>query len=313
MIKNIINEIVTKCLNSYINENVLLKEDHVNIINNMGGMINLIDKFWESPDDVWWVKIEQRAKDAIKYGKRHNIPDKKKNPHMWRSIYDLYPIDGTKRENHIGYAIIRGRTKEECINSLKNLNVHLNSFWAHREGTNVIPSNGNMDALIYICNKYFARAYVSINKRSMKQSIDKARKWKGSDNIKKKPLFRWIDPKTNKIYDRQFHHAVGQIKSGNDGVVDWNKVRPLALVDCDIDDIKAQESLRQLFQNNKCNIYFDGASHDGWHFIIDTHGKDLQNEFNAIAQNYPSQNKPGDPPILQKQDAYEMLYSPIGI
>jgi hypothetical protein len=78
----------------------------------------------------------------------------------------------------------------------------------------------------------------------------------------------------------------------------------LALVDCDIDDIKAQESLRQLFQNNKCNIYFDGASHDGWHFIIDTHGKDLQNEFNAIAQNYPSQNKPGDPPILQKQDAY---------
>ena len=52
-----------------------LMEDHLKIVDNIDDIISLIDEYWESPDDAWWIKIESRLKDFKGYNRRN--PKKK--------------------------------------------------------------------------------------------------------------------------------------------------------------------------------------------------------------------------------------------
>ena len=285
-------DFIRKILKEEINKFVIL-EAHLKKVDNLSDMANFVLSTWTSPNDVWWVKIEQRFKDFKKY----NIRNGGKMLKRWERVKGP---DGTGRENHVGYVIVRGRTKEDAVKSIYDAVVHLNPWAAKVTGTKTMYSNGRGEAIIQACNTFFARAYITINSREMNKTIKRAK----AD--KKLGLFR----------GREFHHRVGQAKSGVDNTgVDWGKLRPYGLVDCDVDNTQAQAWLENYFVSKGVNIRIKKPSHDGMHYIIsiDDGNKCDWNYINKyMEKNYQCPNRPGDPPVLFKPDANIMLYSNIG-
>ena len=267
---------------------MLIDESHLKVVDNIDEVVKLLESGWKSGDDVWWVKIEARLKDYKKYNMRN--PNRK--PKWWKQVNGP---DGTKRENHVGYVIVRGATKEACVRSLKNAVVHLNPWAARQIGSKTIYSNGNAEAIRMVCNNFFARAYITINSRSMQSTIDKAR------DDKKNGLFR----------GREFHHRVGQSRSGIDSSgVNWTVNRPLGLIDCDVDDVQAQTELENYLASQGVKPLLKRPSHDGMHYIIKiSDGEKLDFSF---MDKYSSGNRAGDPNVLFKPDANLLLYSAIG-
>lgn len=285
-------DLIKKILKEELNKFIIL-EAHLKEVDNLSDMANFVSSTWSSPNDVWWIKIEQRFKDFKKYNIRHGGKMLKR----WQRVQGP---DGTSRENHVGYVIVRGRTKEDAVNSIYNAVVHLNPWAAKVMKTKNMYSNGRGEAILQVCNTFFARAYITINSREMDATIDRARKDK---QIK---LFR----------GREFHHRVGQARIGVDkSGVDWSKQRPYGLVDCDVDNIQAQTWLESYFAQKGVNVKMKKPSHDGMHYIIsiDDGNKcdwDYINKY--MSRNYHCPNRPGDPPVLFKPDANIMLYSNIG-
>ena len=279
--KKELKEIFNECTKELI-------EEHVNIVRNFNSAAKIIEQQWTSPDDFWWVKIEQRYKDFRSYnGRRNDIQFK-----FWKQINK---IDGTDRENHVGYAIIRGNSKESAVKCLKNITVHLNPWAAKSYGQDIVTSEGNSFAIIDVCNLFYARAYMTINKRSLKTTVAKAR------DSKSKGMFKM----------REFHHAAGQMKVGNDGTHNWEQERPWTLIDCDIDDTVQQQKLEQFLADNGIKIDGMDMSHDGKHYYIsDPRVRTL--DFSPFL-NAQTNNRPGDPAVLAKGDASMLLYSPCGI
>ena len=269
----------------------VLYEDHLKVVDNISDIVDLIGQQWTSPDDVWWIKIEARLKDYMNYNRRN---DKKRNfrKKWWSRVNGS---DGTRRENHVGYVIVRGRTKEACQDSIRNAVVHLNPWAAREFGTNTVYSNGNAEALKTVCHNFFARSYITINRRSMKKTINISRL------DKQKGLFK----------GREFHHRVGQTRTGTDSSgVNWEIERPLGLIDCDIDDAKAQAELDNYLKQNNVQIYLRKPSHDGMHYIVaidDVKGLDF-----SFLDKYATNNRPGDPNVLFKPDANIIVYSAVG-
>lgn len=273
-----------------IRENIqmLIDESHLKVVDNIDEVVKLLESGWKSGDDVWWVKIEARLKDYKKYNMRN--PNRK--PKWWKQVNGP---DGTKRENHVGYVIVRGATKEACVRSLKNAVVHLNPWAARQIGSKTVYSNGNAEAIRMVCNNFFARAYITINSRSMQNTIDKAR------DDKKNGLFR----------GREFHHRVGQSRSGIDpSGVNWTVNRPLGLIDCDVDDVQAQQELDNYLASKGIQPLFRKPSHDGMHYVIKI--KDAEGLDFSFMDKYATGNRAGDPNVLFKPDANLLLYSAIG-
>jgi len=285
-----VSNIIRECINDYIN---LITEVHLQEVDNISDIVNFISSTWSSPNDMWWIKIDQRKKDWIKRNKRN--PNTA--PKMWGSVGGS---DGTGRENHVGYAIVRGKTKEEAIRSLQYAVVHLNPWAAKRLHTEKLYSNGGCEAIKMACNYFFARAYVTINSRDIDATV------KRSKQDKKMGMFK----------TREFHHRAGQAKSGVDASgTDWSQIRKYGLVDCDVDDPQAQSWLESYFTGKGVTIHFKRPSHDGMHYFI-TVADSKKCDWNYInkymEKNFHTQNRPGDPPILFKPDANAMLYSNIG-
>ena len=268
-----------------------LMEDHLKIVDNIDDIISLIDEYWESPDDAWWIKIESRLKDFKGYNRRNP----KKKPKFWKQVNGP---DGTKRENHVGYVIVRGATKEACIRSLKNAVVHLNPWAARIIHSRIMYSNGNADAIRQVCRFFFARAYITINKRSLQSTIDRSR----------------LDKQTGMFKGREFHHRIGQTRTGIDSAgVNWSINRPLGLIDCDIDNVQAQKELDDYLKKNNVRVLLRKQSHDGMHYVISI--KDAENlDFSFLNNNrrYVTNNRPNDPSVLFKPDANLLLYSAVG-
>ena len=289
-----INNIIRECINDYVN---LITEVHLQEVDNISDIENFILSTWSSPSDMWWIKIDSRKKDFISRNKRNaGVPGYKEK--WWKSVGGA---DGTGRENHVGYAIIRGRTKEDAINSLKNAVVHLNPWAAsYMDDVNEMYSNGRGEAIIQACNFFFARAYITINSREMDATIDRARQ----------------DKKIGLFKGREFHHRVGQARTGVDkSGTNWGKKRPLGLVDCDVDNAQAQAWLENYFAQKGVTIEEKRQSHDGMHYIIsidDGNKCDWKYINRYMEQNYNCPNRPGDPPVLFKPDANIMLYSNVG-
>lgn len=288
-----INNIIRECINDYVN---LITEVHLQEVDNISDIENFILSTWSSPSDMWWIKIDSRKKDFISRNKRNaGVPGYKEK--WWKSVGGA---DGTGRENHVGYAIIRGRTKEDAINSLKNAVVHLNPWCAKFVGSDKLYSNGNCEGIREACRRFFARAYITINHRDMDATIERARE------DKKKGLFK----------GREFHHRAGQARTGVDASgKNWEQERIYGLVDCDVDNAQAQTWLESYFAQKGVTIHFKKPSFDGMHYIITiTDGKkcdwDYINKY--MEKNYSTRNRPGDPPVLFKPDANAMLYSKVG-
>ena len=280
LIDNILNEAIG-----------VLLEDHLAVVDNIDKIINMVGETWKSPDDVWWIKFDSRLKDFKNYNKRN--PNK---PNKWWTFQDK--TDSTRRENHVGYVIVRGVTKEACQDSIRNAVVHLNPWAAKQMGTSSVYSNGNADAIKTVCNTFFARAYITINSRSMSHTIQKARMDKNN-------------PYHNPFKGREFHHRVGQARTGMDGSgVNWSVLRPYGLVDCDVDNPQAQAELEQYFKDNGVEIKMKRQSHDGMHYIISIEqAKNLNFDF---MNKYSTNNRRGDPNVLFKPDANIIVYSPVG-
>lgn len=277
-------------LNRIIRESIeeLINESHLKVVDNINDIADMIGNNWKSGDDVWWVKIEARLKDYKKYNMRN--PNRK--PKWWKRVDGP---DGTKRENHVGYVIVRGATRDACVRSLKNAVVHLNPWAARKIGSKVVYSNGNAEAIKMVCNYFFARAYITINSRSIQGTVDKAR------DDKKNGLFK----------GREFHHRVGQGRTGVDASgVNWTVNRPLGLIDCDVDDDHAQQELDNYLASKGIQPLFRKPSHDGMHYVIKI--KDAEGLDFSFMDKYATGNKAGDPNVLFKPDANLLLYSAIG-
>ena len=285
-------DLIRKIIKEEINK-FIISEAHLKKVDNIKSMVNFVAKRWTSPNDVWWIKIEQRLKDFKKFNKRRGKREKE-----WKR--ENGP-DGTSRENHVGYVIVRGNTKEDAINSILNAVVHLNPWAAsYMDDVNEMYSNGRGEAIIQACNFFFARAYITINSREMDATIDRARQ----------------DKKIGLFKGREFHHRVGQARTGIDkSGTNWGKKRPLGLVDCDVDNAQAQAWLENYFSQKGVTIEEKRQSHDGMHYIIsidDGNKCDWKYINRYMEQNYNCPNRPGDPPVLFKPDANIMLYSNVG-
>jgi hypothetical protein len=285
---NLIETIIKEEINKF-----LISETHVKEVDNFKEMADFVSETWSSPDDVWWIKIEQRFKDFKKYNMRHGGKMLKR----WERVKGP---DGTGRENHVGYVIVRGNTKEDAVNSILNAVVHLNPWAAKVMKTKNMYSNGRGEAILQVCNIFFARAYITINSRGMGSTIARARQ----------------DKKIGMFRGREFHHRVGQARTGVDkSGVDWSKLRPYGLVDCDVDNAQAQAWLENYFAGKGVKIMKKKPSHDGMHYIIsieDGNKCDWDYINRYMAKNYNCPNRPGDPPVLFKPDANIMLYSNVG-
>jgi len=285
--ENIVKQLIENIVKERLSE--ILHEEHLKVVDNISEIIDLIGQYWTSPDDMWWINIDSRKKDFRNFNKRET------NKHNQKWFSRVNRTDGTHRENHVGYVLVRGRTKEAAQNSLRNCVVHLNPWAADMCGTDAVYSNGNAEALKIVCNRFFARSYITINKRSIKKIIHISRL------DKTKGLFK----------GREFHHRAGQIKSGIDSSgVDWGKEYPLGLIDCDIDIPQAHRELENYLSQNNVHIIKKRQSHDGMHYIVpitDVQGLDF-----SFMDKYATNNRPGDPNVLFKPDAKIPVYSAIG-
>lgn len=258
--------------------------EHVDEIYQLNTAISLIEKQWESPDDFWYVYISQRKKDNLQnFHKNHNS-------------------DGSKNfgVNYIAYGIVSGNSKEEAIECLKHIRMNINGTYQTMISNGgrivkTIDSPRELSAVIYLCNKFNARCYMTINKRSMNQTTAYA------DSLQKRGLER----------GREFQFAAGQQKTKDDSVVKWTEVRPWGLIDCDIDDPQAQAELEAYLDRNNIKYEIKYESHDGMHYLFSN--RDAQKiDFSYFDRKYRPKNAPrrqSDPMVLFKADACLLLYS----
>lgn len=264
--------------------------EHVNEIYNVNAGIKLIDAQWESPDDFWYIYITQRRKDnRDTFVKNHNASGSK-----------------TFGDNYIAYGIVQGNTKDEAIECLKNIKMNIN-----REYYDKISNKGNIvtsvestsfpiQSIVMLCNKFNARCYMAVNKRSMSETTGYA------DSLKRRGIER----------GREFQFAAGRKMVNNDPTNDWKKKRPYGLIDCDIDNPQAQKELEDLLAQNNIPIFDKYQSHDGMHYVLNSRDAERL-DFTRFDRVYRKGNaaptrRNSDPMVLFKGDACILLYSACG-
>ena len=255
--------------------------EHVNILNGVKLAEDIIREEWTSPDDFWFIQITQRKKDFRNYNARHGGTSK-----WWNRVPS---IDGSSRENFAGYGIVQGNTVDEAVNSLKNVTVKLNDWAAKIIGTPTVPSNGAIEGVISVCDKLWARAYMTINKRSMSLI----------QGLVKKDVARGRGLRSFEKHSSEPYTGYGS-----------EKTHPMTLIDNDIDDQKAWDDMEKLVKSKGYTPFRSTLSHDGKHFLYKT--PDIEKIDFSQFNRYSTNNKPGDPPVLVKRDAKIILYSPCG-
>lgn len=260
--------------------------EHVNEIWQLDTAIQLIDKQWQSPDDFWYVYIAQRGKDNL--GTFHKIGNNDNSAKF--------------RVNFIGYGVVSGNTKNEAIDNLKHIKMTINRSYQDKisnKGRIVkeIESPRDLSAITFLCNKFNARCYMTINKRSMTDATNYA------NSLKQ----RGREP------GAEFQFAAGRQMDKDDANVKWTQVRPWGLIDCDIDDKQAQQELEQFLAKNGITPEAKYESHDGMHYLFSTRDAQRLN-YDYFDKKY--RNNTGrrntDPMVLFKGDACMLLYSACG-
>lgn len=276
-------------------EKDILKE-HLDIVNNQSTFESIIREQWETPDDFWYVCIDSRVKDFISRKVFHPYYIRKK-PRSVKMFHKIGDVDKRfhydRKHNTVGYVIIKGDTVDDAINSLKNPIVHFLPWAQEKVKRETYSSNdGKMKAIIKTCNHFFARAYVSINKRSFsyceKNSNGDEATFR-SIALKSYTKFPWNqNPKNGKL--------------------------PWQMIDCDIDTVEGQKKMEDyLAKNYDFDISINSASHDGRHYIIKNPlpGNKTVHFPDELGQDKSDTSKDGHP-ILVKKDGFILLYSPCG-
>ena len=278
--------------------NYILKEsikksmltEHVDEIFNLETAIDLINKQWESPDDFWYVYLSQRKKDNMAtFVKNHGNAGSR-----------------NFRVNFIAYGIVSGNTKEEAINSLKNIKMFINSDYQDQVSnkqkriSSITSSSYPLQSVIFLCNKFNARCYMTVNKRSTNETNTYAQ------DLKNRGLEK----------NREFQFAAGRQMIQNDPTNNWKEKRPYGIIDCDIDDSDAQRRLEDFLKRNNVEIFKKYPSHDGMHYVIPNRAAE-QLDFSWLDRRYRPQNaqqtrRASDPMVLFKGDACILLYSACG-
>lgn len=280
------NDILNKARNIYITESQLSRilaengmiDEHIAVIDNSKDVEKLISMQWTSPDDYWFIQVTQRKKDFRNYNKRHGG-----NSKWWNRVQG---VDGTSRENFAGYGVVKGNTLQDAIDCLHNIKIKLNPWAAQIIGQNEVKSNGGMEAIYDICNKLWARAYITINKRSMSRT----------QKIAQKGGLRAFEKESSRNHrDAQYY--------------------PWSMIDMDIDDPNAASDTDSALSKLKINPAIRHSSHDGTHYFFDN--RDIMKysehspEFSPIARKYAASKQPGEA-FTMKEDAKMIIYSPCG-
>ena len=229
--------------------------EHVDTVNNIEIAKKIIMDNWKSPDDYWFVSIVQRYKDNYNVLDNTNKPIFVKQKNYSSSDYEM------GKKNFIGYCIIMGNTVDEAVNSLLNPTIYVFNLWAKNFNMqNTIPCNDNkFGNIIKICNSFNARAYMNINPKSYHKNTNRELIVNQMTPIKVKQVVGKEDPYSKEV---KFHYI-----STSGSYSDKNS--PFYLIDCDIDDEKIVNKIKQLLKNYGINISYQYASHNGYHIIFD--------------------------------------------
>lgn len=264
--------------------------EHVNEVYNLDSAIDVINQQWESPDDFWYVYISQRKKDNIQtFVKNHGSAGSR-----------------NFRVNFIAYGVVSGNTKEEAIESLKNIKMNVNYDYQSEissKGNRIttVPSSAYpLQSIIFLCNKFNARCYMTVNKRSMSETNAYAQKLKNNGQEKY----------------REFQFAAGRQMIDDDPTNKWSEKRPYGIIDCDIDDVDAQQKLEDYLQRHNITIFKKYQTHDGMHYILPSRDASKL-DFSWLDRKYRPANaaatrRKSDPMVLFKGDACILLYSACG-
>lgn len=280
--------------NIYVTEKqfskILLKEqelltEHMNEVYQLDTAISLIEKQWSSPDDFWYVYISQRYKDNLNNFQKARVA----SSHGYRV-------------NFIAWGIVSGNTKTEAINNLKHIDMNINDEFQTELSTKgnrikVVHSYRDISGVILLCNKFNARCYMTINKRSMTDANNYAQDLKARGKEKGK----------------EFQFAAGRQMTHDDRNIKWTVIRPWGLIDCDIDDPKVQAELEAYLAKNNIKYEFKYESHDGMHYLFSTRDAEKL-DFSYFDKYRPGGNtrRKSDPMVLFKGDACMMVYSACG-
>lgn len=149
--------------------------------------------------------------------------------------------------------------------------------------------------IIDLCDRENARAYMTINARSMSDTM------KYVAYCKKKGLFP----------GREFEHAAGQHKEFNDRDHNWEEERPRGKFDFDPTQAQAKKEFDEILARFNMKPLFVGQTPSGgWEYIMsDRNGKFL--DLRGFEKYRPHQHtrRKSDPMVLFKGDAPMCLYS----
>ena len=255
-------------------------DEHIAVIDNTTDAQKMVGMQWSDPDDVWFIQVTQRKKDFRNYNKRHGGSSK-----WWSRVSGP---DGTSRENFVGYGLVQGATKQEAMDSLKNITIHLNPWAARIIGKNDVDSNGGMEAIYSICDKLWARAYITINKRSLKRTQRIAKNRPNDPRAFEKELSR-------NHRDQNYY--------------------PWSMTDMDIDHPNAWSETDTALSKLNINPVISHGSHDGKHYFFNDRAimnyDEHSPEFAPIARKYAANKQPGEA-FTMKYDAKMIIYSPCG-
>lgn len=267
-IRSMVMESVKRILNEVCSNGGL--DEHEDIVDNTSYIEEIIKQQWESSDDFWIINIDERRKDRWAQALRNGLERKG----SFHKIKGTGPLNA----NMVGYAYVHGNTLNEALMSFRNLEIHLYQWAAEKCGQYIVKG---ADALKKVCDMFYARSYITINKRS----FTNVAKICGTNDINSSIFIKACKEKTGT----------------------WS------LIDCDIDNAEAQKELEDYLDMNNVTPIKKTPSHDGMHYIFDK--EDIKNidlsQFD-IKYHEISGNKPKDAAVSLKQDGRLMVYSPCG-
>ena len=286
-------KITQKDIVECVKKSVRLIKEHQDVVNNLNVALSIIEKQWESGDDLWFINIDNRRKDTVNQKMKHPYYNKKnikKPADHWHRVKDVG--NSARNANYVGYVLINGNTLEEALDSLRNPTVRLNT-WAKEmiNRDNVTSNDGEMKAIIDVCQHFYSRAYMTINKRSISEINEYLTANGLSTDMSEKP----------------FKSEAGKIRH-DDNTGKYN----LGLMDCDIDDDEIQGQLISYLKSNNIDASLNFKSQDGMHAILDNPKLYKSIDLKPFNLRDKTKNKKNDKAVSIKQDGKLLVYSPCG-
>ncbi len=276
-------------LNNIINESVKrILTEHYDIINNVEYCQDIIKQQWQNPENYWFISIMKRGKD------NHNM------------IVNNNDIVNNYNDILIGYAIVKGNTVEETIQSLLYPTIH----YYNNNGIIECPKNQILGNVIELCNQTNARAYFT-------QRLDNFTKVK---NTEYKP--NRFTPKYIRDISDLYDDKSEKIKFMYKTIHNKTQKKDIQLVDCDIDDENIALEISNILKDNGIEKVKILPSHNGYHIFFnaqelykrDIKLKDFNNHINNILlKKYGEQTK-NNPYVKIEPSTFSniLLYSAAG-